>query len=205
MKLTTKQLKQIIQEELNALMESPSEYKASPEDYMDASIEKLKGMVEKLMRDVGVLEPIHMRKSNFRYMLGGGGHYQSYKEYFKYIKPIEMTWIHAIRRMAQAKKVANSYSDDAWLMHRTFSPPILDPENIDYLHWLGTTLIEYHAWAGTDPNAAIGVPRKIQYPFAEARTAILKYMKLYFPEGDWYDRSWSHRAYSDRWLKWDKV
>ena len=202
MKLTTNQLKQIIQEELEGVLkESPSEYKSGPEDYMDASVEDIRDMVSDFEAEFDMdfeKRLAWVEYKTWKATLWSYSFVHTREGYFKHIKPIEMAWIHAARRVGHAKKVANSYSDDAWLMQRSFSPPILHPENIDFLRWVGTTLLRYYSQAAAwnrerfhySKRGGRGNP---QYPFVEARTAILKYVKLHFPEGDAFGRKWNQR------------
>ena len=202
MKLTTKQLKQIIKEELNAIVESSAHsfYHEDPSEHIDASFEDLKRLAIEA---------------------SGGGELSIYawewkwphtKDYFKHIKPIEMRWIHIVRNMDQQSRTAS-----------------LSQNKTDFLKRIGIGLVNYYEWAGTgvkktrdgsmtvypDPNMfpttysqedlePYSIPDfkykrwQINYPFGEARKTILKYLKRYFPNEKW------DKKFSDHWIRKDK-
>jgi len=206
MKLTTKQLKHLIKEELeNVIMESSAHsfYQEDPSEYMDASFEDLKRLA--------------IKASGVGHYILGWDSKSSTKDYFKHIKPIEMRWIHIVRNMDQQLRTAS-----------------LSQDKTDFLKRIGRGLMWYYEWAGTgvkktrdgiekiNPGAMwagfesgpAGIdPKKLEpysiphfkykrwqinYPFGEARTTILKYLKIYFPNEKWV------KEFSDNWIQQDK-
>ena len=208
MKLTTDKLKQIIQEELEGVLkESPSEYKSGPEDYMDASVEDIRDMVSDFEAEFDMdfeKRLAWVEYKTWKATLWSYSFVHTREGYFKHIKPIEMAWIHAVRRMGHAREMVNSHTGQLRAVHKEYMPPILHPENVNYLWVLGNVLVGYYKEAGIDSETYEdgydwsakrywdGSPQtrwrtrywdKPPYPFEEAKTAVVKYLNLYFPDG----------------------
>ena len=191
MNLTQKQLKQIVKEELeDVIVESSAHsfYQEDPNEYMDASFEDLKRLA--------------IKASGVGHYILGWDSKSSTKDYFKHIKPIEMRWIHIVRNMDQQLRTAS-----------------LSQNKTDFLKRIGKGLMRYYEWAGTgvkktrdgietiNPGGMwepYSIPYfkykrwQINYPFGEARTTILKYLKIYFPNEKWV------KKFSDNWIQQDK-